>query len=141
MADCLPAYWHRSLISPFRQEQIFEDRRIAWSGLDRVEPFTVARHDLERDGPEEGTPTEVMGHLREIGWERLVWIPVEVAHGDVGRFTIRYAHELQHYRQLLGEESLSKAQKFLAERRREGIHPTISTEKNPAEFDAPCAKK
>ena len=75
---------------------VFEDRRIAWFGLDRVEPFTVARHDLERDGPEEGTPTEVIGHLREIGWERLVWIPVEVAHGDVGRFTIRYAHELQH---------------------------------------------
>jgi hypothetical protein len=115
---------------------VFEDRSIAWPGLDGVEPFTVARHDFEHDGSEKGTPEEVMAHLRDVRWERLVWIPVEVAHGDVGRFTIRYAHELQHYRQLLGAESLQKARNFLAERRLKGITPTIATEKTPAEFDA-----
>lgn len=116
---------------------VFENRVIDWPGSHRVEPFTVARHDFDRDGAEDGMPQEVMARLSESGWERLVWIPVEVAHGDLYRFTIRYAHELQHYRQLLGvAESLSKVRDFLSRRRREGFTPTLKGEEDPREFDA-----
>ena len=114
---------------------VFENNEIVWPRLPHVEPFTVARHDFDREGPEDGMPQEVVA-LLESGWERLVWMPVEVAHGDLMQFTIRYAHELQHYRQLLGEESLSKVRNFLSKIRREGFAPTIKTEKDPVEFDA-----
>lgn len=115
---------------------VFENRVIDWPGSRRVEPFTVARHDFDRQGPEDGMPQEVVARLREPGWERLVWIPFEVTHGDLYRFTIRYAHELQHYRQLLGvAESLSKVRDFLSRRRREGFMPTLKGE-GPREFDA-----
>jgi len=115
---------------------VFESRVIDWPASNPVEPITVARHDYERDGPEPGTPAEVVQHLNESGWERFVWVPVGVGHGDRFRFTIRYAHELQHYRQLLGSDSLSKARAFLSRVRAAGHRPAIKSEMFATEFDA-----
>lgn len=115
---------------------IFEHRHIDWPGRNPVEPFTVARHDFRRDGPEFGTPVEVLARLNDPDWERFIWLPFEVAHGDCYGFTMRYAHELQHYRQLVDRQSLSKARAFLSDLRRDGFKPTIKSEGNPNEFDA-----
>jgi hypothetical protein len=114
---------------------IFESRVVDWPRRSHVEPFTVARHDYDREGPEAGMPREVVDCLRGAGWERLMWMPVEVAHGALDR----YVHELQHYRQLIGAESLSKARRFLSRLRHEGFIPRIKTECDPREFDADVA--
>lgn len=127
---------HRMVLADSGLLVVFESRAISWPDKDRIEPFYVARHDFERDGPERGTPVEVLDHLADPEWNHFVWVLFEFAHGDELRFTIRYAHELQHYRQVSDPQSLHDAREFLRQLKRSGFVPTIRTENDPREFDA-----
>ncbi len=107
---------------------VFESAPIVWPGENRMTPFYVARHDYDRDGPEAGTPDPIKDHLSSPGWTHFIWLPFEVAQGNCGQFTIRYAHELQHYRQVLNPQFSRDALKFLRALKQSGYVATLNVE-------------
>ena len=115
---------------------VFEVASFAWPGQDPIEPFYVADHDYLRDGPENGTPEEVLKHLKEPAWCHFVWLPHWLCQGNRFHFTMRYAHELQHYRQVMRPEQVRSARQFLGALRAGGFVPTIKIERNWNELDA-----
>ena len=114
---------------------IFEEAPVHWPKVQHI-PFYVARHDYNRAGPDSGTPNEVIRHLSRPGWDHLIWVPSEIAHGNSCQFTIRYAHELQHYRQVRDPQCVREAKTFLTYLRNSGYVATLKVERDPREFDA-----
>lgn len=133
------------LIDPYFIEEntglyiTFESTNIFWRNSEIVEPFVVAYHDFEREGPEEGMPLEIIARLKEKGWAYFIWFPFEVAYGDVNQFVLRYAHELQHYKQFINKSLINQPREFLKEWKRKGNTPTIAIENSWREFDSEMA--
>ena len=117
----------------------FESTKIFWPRFERVEPFVVAYNDFVREGPEDGMPPEVIARLEDKGWDYYIWIPYEVAHGELDQFILRYAHELQHYKQFINKPSINYPREFLREWKRKGNTPGFAIEGSWREFDSEMA--
>ena len=98
--DVLVVYYHTSL---------------KWEGHDSNEPFHMFRHDYNRDRGGKNFPVQIAEIADSTNWHSFIWFPYEVSIGDKYRFTIRYAHEFQHYRQFHDGTSLQHAREYLRE--------------------------
>jgi hypothetical protein len=128
---------HKRMVIPnTRLKVVFENAEIVWLGHDRIEPFYVAEHDYLRDGPEPRTPNEILKHLAQGSWSHFIWLPRWLCQSDVPALTMRYAHELQHYRQVIDPESVRRARQFFRYLKEQGFVPALEMEVRPAEFDA-----